>query len=1274
MTIKNANQISTQPMPDDLKFAAKMWLELGTANGWSIEVVTNELGELGIALFKSHFFGKPPPHRKSYMAMAQDFMYEKPMQQWLKMLGSPLVNEVQLGLRKVTQSIPLPCETVLVQQLEENWDDVKKQYKVSATLAKRLTSESSGKANFWLLSYWFRDPQTILEFLGALVNLDSGALTKAGLGCFEAISECWKALLQSRESGVLELCFIDEIRTLDNQLEERHRQTYFLKDEFSSLGKRTAEAETAHAQKIATVLVEQNPNLYLSLPANKNGLWSRELREAQYRGRSHKDTQSQYALLPQLQESKFLQFVKKLEQVSNSVRRQSSDFYGHPYLRFDESASEFEPFWAGVELLFQLTLHLALPEKPSAQQNDFLGAIEARKKRSSWAYLANVLRPSEVIPLKYVFVTHEHGVAPGVVSPDISCLKKAQKAKKLAAQSAQNYVSIPTLLDKSFGADMWESPAGRPVPFVGEQVLSGILALSNSMPGVFQNFEFLKYGAVKEFQHNSASLFHSFENRFLLSGTSRLTWDLSLILPYRMCAARATPGVVFDSSSSPDSLEDIEVCDPQSSKQVQINLTFKPKGGGEFGALVEAVLKAFAASSSSFQAEFRANHENELFIESVEFEPVFSFDIDGRTISEAEWCTAKKTKTGYVLKDGSRFSSVEYERCLEIYFHRQKALLRFGKLRMRDLWKASHISRESADLKLSVEEYLSSLQTNLEGFTSTLSAHSEESFVSQLRDRGVFNTNKQLRGYQRNGIAWILSRFALGMGACLADEMGLGKTIQAACVLSFVRAMAQREHSTTSEVKCSIVVCPKSLVMNWERELMEWAPQLRIQCLETQELDTRADVVITTYARIRIRADEFSGIKWLCAVLDEAHQIKNHSTGQAQAAKKLNSTYRLAMTGTPLENHPRELWSLLDWLNEGWMGDLSHFESYTRSARSAREKALMLAPLRSMIGPVLLRRLKNDFAVALDLPDKLERTIDVELGSEQKALYEAVLLAALGAQASVGVFSKLETTSRYLKAILHAKQICNHPDNFLQGDEDQTLLQAEDLLPQKFRKKLAKRETNFESAEARSPKLQAFLDLLLELRETEGGILVFTQFKKAALLLVEAIQNLGCESWRDIPYFGSALSTNQRESMVSNFQSKCEFFSKSKGTNDEPDAPPLLLLSLKTGGVGLNLTGASHVIHYDRWWNPAVEAQATDRAHRFGQTRSVTVTQFRTLGTIEEGIDRMMRAKKLVANDFLAEASTEGVNESLRDESGFLNLVDPQGFFCRAPAASKARS
>ena len=471
-----------------------------------------------------------------------------------------------------------------------------------------------------------------------------------------------------------------------------------------------------------------------------------------------------------------------------------------------------------------------------------------------------------------------------------------------------------------------------------------------------------------------------------------------------------------------------------------------------------------------------------------------------------------------------------------------------------------------------------------------------------------------LRPYQRDGLAWLHFLTELGFGACLADDMGLGKTIQVLALLLCCR------HEESDRRPPSLLVLPASLLGNWRSEAERFAPSLKLLFLHPAETDretlakiaespenhlAEADLVVTTYSMLT-RQKWLAEQSWRMIILDEAQAIKNPATRQAKAAKMLSAHARIVLTGTPIENRLADLWSLFDFLNPGLLGSALVFKRFVKSLQD-RERN-QFAPLRRLVGPYILRRLKTDRTIIADLPEKTETTRYCSLTKMQVKFYEQTVRFMKSALESADGMAR---RGLVLQTLMRLKQICNHPSQ-LSGDGE------------------------YESGD--SGKFIRIAEICEELAERQEKVLVFTQFREIIDPLAEHLARV---FGRGGLLLHGGTSVKKRKAIVDQFQDEA--------------GPPFFILSLKAGGTGLNLTAASHVIHFDRWWNPAVENQATDRAFRIGQERNVLVHKFVTSGTVEERIDALIEEKRQLADELLVGAGEVNVTELPDDE--LLRLV-----------------
>lgn len=466
----------------------------------------------------------------------------------------------------------------------------------------------------------------------------------------------------------------------------------------------------------------------------------------------------------------------------------------------------------------------------------------------------------------------------------------------------------------------------------------------------------------------------------------------------------------------------------------------------------------------------------------------------------------------------------------------------------------------------------------------------------------------ELRPYQLRGVSWLAFLEKWGLGACLADDMGLGKSPQFLAFLMYLKEQKILE-------KATLLVCPTSVLGNWEREIKKFTPTLktlihhgdkRLQGKAFESAIAECDLVLTSYPLVQRDVKTLSSVSWQGVALDEAQNIKNSDSKQSQAVRELEAEFKVALTGTPVENRLTELWSILDFLNPGYLGQRNFFQRRFAIPIERYGDTTSLQTLRSLTQPFILRRLKTDRSIIQDLPEKQEMPVYCGLSAEQAALYQATVDQSL---AEIEAADGIQRKGIILALLTKLKQICNHP----------ALFNKEDNIPSN-----------------RSVKLQRLEEMLEEAVSEGDRALIFTQFAEWGKLLKPHLeQQLG----RETLFLYGSTPKKQREEMIDRFQ-------------NDPQAPRIFILSLKAGGVGLNLTRANHVFHYDRWWNPAVENQATDRVFRIGQQRNVQVHKFVCTGTLEERIHDMIESKKALAEQVVGTGEnwlTELNSDQLRD-------------------------
>ena len=461
----------------------------------------------------------------------------------------------------------------------------------------------------------------------------------------------------------------------------------------------------------------------------------------------------------------------------------------------------------------------------------------------------------------------------------------------------------------------------------------------------------------------------------------------------------------------------------------------------------------------------------------------------------------------------------------------------------------------------------------------------------------------ELRPYQQRGYEWMAQNARIGFGSLLADDMGLGKTLQVITLL-----LHQKENGQLDKQK-ALVIAPTSLLTNWRKEIERFAPDLRVQVYHGNKRQLKPDVhdvVLTSYGLIRTDSNTLGKPRWRTLVIDEAQNIKNPGTQQTKAIKKLKSDIRIGMSGTPVENRLREYWSVFDFTNKGYLGTQKKFQEELATPIEKDRDQNCLDRFRKITSPFILRRLKTDKSIISDLPEKVESNRYCNLSKQQASLYQSAVNSIMEDLNSSE--EGIERKGIIFKLLNALKQICNAPAQFL--NHDQTTVEE-------------------------SGKLALFMELMREAMDADEKVLIFTQYTTMGELLTNTLQQ---EMALDVPFLHGGLSRKKRDEIVEDFQN-----------NGRTRA---MILSLKAGGTGLNLTAASQVVHYDLWWNPAVEAQATDRAYRIGQKRNVQVHRLITENTFEEKIDAMIQGKKELADLTIASGEqwiTELSDQEIRE-------------------------
>ncbi|MBD3194882.1 MAG: DEAD/DEAH box helicase [Candidatus Lokiarchaeota archaeon] len=467
--------------------------------------------------------------------------------------------------------------------------------------------------------------------------------------------------------------------------------------------------------------------------------------------------------------------------------------------------------------------------------------------------------------------------------------------------------------------------------------------------------------------------------------------------------------------------------------------------------------------------------------------------------------------------------------------------------------------------------------------------------------------NGELRDYQKTGLTWMANMCALNFGVCLADDMGLGKTIQVIALIQYFREIFDEKSNSV------LIVCPTSVLYNWKREINNFGPNLNVilhhgaeRIKEVSEISSYLDsydIVLTSYGTIRNDVDLLKLAPFRGIIIDESQNMKNYEAQQTQAIYQLQSQYRICLSGTPIENRLLELWTLFEFLNPGLLGSRKYFqENYIIPIERFQNKDA-IKNLKRIISPFILRRVKTDKSVIQDLPEKHEMKIHFKLSEIQQTLYRELVNKTLNEFES-NKSDKQGKSILVLSLLTKLKQICNHPYQYLHEKITDKKLTSE-----------------YESFISQSPKLSRLMEMLDEVIRRDEKAIIFTQFTQMGDIL-ESVLKFKYDF--TILYFHGGVPADKRKEIVSQFQS------------EDLNSPPILILSLKAGGTGLNLTNANSVFHYDSPWNPATQDQATDRAYRIGQTENVNVYKFITIGTIEEKIDTLLEEKRDLADTILA--------------------------------------
>lgn len=574
--------------------------------------------------------------------------------------------------------------------------------------------------------------------------------------------------------------------------------------------------------------------------------------------------------------------------------------------------------------------------------------------------------------------------------------------------------------------------------------------------------------------------------------------------------------------------------------------------------------------------------------------------LQGEPLTDAEWEKLLSAQTGLVSLRG-RWVEVHGAKLQQVLEHWRKVQNAVGEglIGFLDGMRllARYVPRAEAEETVDAE--------TLQDWTQVIAGKGLADVLERLKSPGTHsappNLQATLRPYQAQGLSWLHFMTQLGLGACLADDMGLGKTLQ---VIALLLLRQPRRLAPT------LLIVPASLIGNWQAEMARFAPDLRVFIAHPSSVDRETldeaiqapqralqgvDVMLTTYTFLQ-RTESWQAHEWGLVILDEAQAIKNPGSGAAQAVKRLQAPSRIALTGTPVENRPGDLWSLFDFLNPGLLGPASVFAGVVKQCATSREG---YAPLRRLVQPYILRRMKTDKSIIQDLPDKIEVKAWCGLTKRQATIY-AKLVDQMTKLMTDPSLDPVRRQGLILSYLIQFKQVCNHPSQW-NGDG----------------------VWGFED----SGKFQRLGEICAEISAKHERVLIFTQFQETCDPLARYLARL---FGREGLILHGGTPVKKRPLLVAEFQT--------------PEGPPFMIISVKAGGTGLNLTAASHVIHFDRWWNPAIENQATDRAFRIGQTKNVLVHKFVCQGTIEQRIDALLEKKTAMSGALL---SQEGGAEAL---------------------------
>ncbi|MBF0555572.1 MAG: DEAD/DEAH box helicase [Nitrospirae bacterium] len=556
----------------------------------------------------------------------------------------------------------------------------------------------------------------------------------------------------------------------------------------------------------------------------------------------------------------------------------------------------------------------------------------------------------------------------------------------------------------------------------------------------------------------------------------------------------------------------------------------------------------------------------------------YELSIGNQAVTEKEWSELIRAKSPLVKFRG-QWMELDRDKMQEMLDFWQSHSRDNPEIGLMDMIKMSSTSEDDIDFE------------HDKAISDMLSGLYDKSRLEMVEQPANFNGT--LRQYQIRGVSWLEYLQRLGLNPCLADDMGLGKTIQ-------IIALMLRERQPHSKTEPTLLIAPTSVLGNWEKEVQKFAPQLKVLIhhgsKRVKQIDDfkaeceKYDMVISSFSLARRDEKLLSALKWKRIVVDEAQNIKNPKSSQTKAVLKLQAQHRVALTGTPIENRLLDLWSIFNFLSPGYLGTTGQFKNVFEVPIQKENDLTKSNILRKLVEPFILRRVKTDKEIIKDLPDKVEQKIYCNLTKEQASLYEAVVRDV---EQQIEDSEGIQRKGLILSTLMKLKQICNHPMQFLQDDSEFT--------------------------KERSHKLSRLSEMIEEVIESGESLLVFSQFREICDAIVGYIRKTFHYSTY---YIHGGTSRTKREQMIDEFQ-------------DKETEPSVFVLSLKAGGVGITLTKATHVFHFDRWWNPAVEDQATDRVFRIGQKKNVFAHKFVTIGTLEERIDSMIEDKKRISSSII---------------------------------------